>query len=52
MSKLLKVMAWTVGVVSAFVLFSESSEMLFPFQIMAGAVITAIMMAKRQGVGA
>lgn len=47
MKKLIRALAWVVGVTSAFVLFAEPTAEIFPLQIMAGAVICAIFVAVR-----
>lgn len=47
MKKLIRILAWVVGVTSAFVLFAEPTAEIFPLQIMAGAVICAIFIAIR-----
>jgi hypothetical protein len=47
MKKLISILAWVVGMASAFVLFAEPTAEIFPLQIMAGAVICAIFIAIR-----
>lgn len=42
MKKILKVITWTVGIVSMLVLFAKPTAELFPVQLLAGAIIFGI----------
>lgn len=43
MNKIIKVLAWIVGVISAFMFFSESTEQVFPVQVLAAIVLCGIL---------
>ena len=43
MKKIIKVLAWIVGAILAFMFFSESTEQVFPAQVLAAIVLCGIL---------